>query len=404
MPLSRILLALCISLHFGAYLNAKQPLAESFLLNGNAKAGSIALAERLKEHPDDSQARFGLGVIQFFGAVENLGQSFYRYGLRDVSNSVGNMIPLLRLPVPQNPNPETLTYEDSRRILQSFVDELNVADQTLAKLDDPDVKLPLHITEIKLDFIGNGSEPVMLQTILISMRATRESRELFVVFDRADATWLRGYCHLLSAMCEFVLAHDGQEIFDATAQLFFQKVKSPFPFLQEGRRVFDFVGQFDVADAIAFIHLIRMPVKEPERMKVALQHLELVLEYSGEMWQLTMAETDNDHEWIPNPKQQGELGLGVSQAMIDSWLMATKEGTEVLQGKRLIPFWRGNEKRGVNLRRVFTEPTPFDLVLWIQGTAAAPYLETGDTTRPEVWTRLQQVFRGELIVFALWFN
>ena len=404
MSLPRIILALWCSMLFSVQVSADVPLAEQFLLDGKTKAGAIALADRLSEHPDDNQARFGLGVVQFVGAVDRLGQNFYQYGLRDVSNSLGNMIPLLRLPVPQNPNPETLTYEDSRRILQAFIDDLAIADATLAKVDDSLVKLPLHVTGIKLDFVGNGSDPVALQTILKSMRAVRDDRDLFVVFDRADVTWLRGYCHLLSGICEFVLAHDGQEIFDSTAQLFFQKVKSPYPYLQEGRRVFDWAGQFDIADAIAFIHLIRMPVKEPERMKAALKHLETVLEYSGEMWRFALAETDNDHEWIPNPKQQGELGLSVSQAMIDSWLLAAKEGTEVLQGKRLIPFWRGNGDRGVNLHRVFTEPTSFDLVLWIQGTAAAPYLEQGDMTRPEVWARMQQVFQGNFIVFALWFN
>jgi hypothetical protein len=404
MSLPRISIALLCSLLFVVHVRADVPLAESFLLDGKAKAGAKALADHLSKHPDDDEARFGLGVVQFINAVEGLGQNFYRYGLRDSSNSWGNFIPLLRLPVPQNPNPEILTYEDSRRILQSFLDDLALADVTLAKVDDPLVKLPLHVTKIKLNFAGEGANAVSLQTILQSLGAVRDDRELYVVFDRADATWLRGYCHLLSGICEFVLAHDGQEIFDSTAQLFFLKVKSPYPYLQEGRRVFNWADQFDVADAIAFIHLIRMPVKEPARMKAALEHLETVFEYSGEMWRLVLDETDNDHEWIPSPKQQGELGLSVTQEMIDSWLLATTEATEVFQGKRLIPFWRGSDNRGVNLKRVFTEPTSFDLILWIQGTAAAPYLERGEFTRPEVWNRMQDVFRGNLIVFALWFN
>jgi hypothetical protein len=404
MSILRLFSALFFSSFFSLQLIAEAPLAEPFLLDGKTLAGINALNNRLTEDPDDDQARFGLGVLQFVGAVEGLGQKFHKYGLRDVSNSWGNIIPLLRLPVPENPTPETLTYEDSRRILQSFIDDLAVADATLAKIDDLNVKLPLHVTGMKLNFAGDGIDPIPLQTILRSMRAVGDDRDLFIAFDRADATWLRGYCHLLSGICEFVLAHDGQEIFDSTAHLFFKKVRSPYPFLQEGRQVFGWEGQFDIADAIAFIHLIRMPVKEPKRMQAALKHWETVLEYSGEMWQLVLAETDNDHEWIPNPKQKGELGLDVDQAMIDSWLLAAKEGMEVLRGKRLVPFWRGNDKRGVNLHRVFTEPTSFDLVLWIQGTAAAPYLEEGDMTRPEVWNRMQQVFRGNFIVFALWFN
>jgi hypothetical protein len=146
MSMPQIVGALFCSILFSALVKAEAPLAEQFLLDGQSKLGAIALADRLSEHPDDSEAKFGLGVIQFVGAVERLGQSFFRYGLRDVSNSIGSMIPLLRLPVPENPEPEVLSYEDSRRILQTFIDDLANAEATLAKVNDPLVKLPLHVT------------------------------------------------------------------------------------------------------------------------------------------------------------------------------------------------------------------------------------------------------------------
>ncbi|MHB2020064.1 MAG: hypothetical protein ACYCW6_24265 [Candidatus Xenobia bacterium] len=69
-----------------------------------------------------------------------------------------------------------------------------------------------------------------------------------------------------------------------------------------------------------------------------------------------------------------------------------------------LAFWRDGETRGVNLRRVFTEPTTLDAVLWLQGTAATPYLENGPMTRPEVWQRLVRVFQGNFPGFAIWFN
>jgi hypothetical protein len=37
-------------------------------------------------------------------------------------------------------------------------------------------------------------------------------------------------------------------------------------------------------------------------------------------------------------------------------------------------------------------------------TAAAPYLEEGPFTTPDVWRRLGTVFGGEFIGFPLWFN
>ena len=116
------------------------------------------------------------------------------------------------------------------------------------------------------------------------------------------------------------------------------------------------------------------------------------------------AETDDDHEWIPNPRQKGVLGVPVRQEMIDGWMRFLDESEDLLAGKKLVPFWRGAETRGVNLRKVFTDPRPFDSVLWIQGIGATPYLEDGPMTNPEVWGRLQRVFGGEFFGFAIWFN
>jgi hypothetical protein len=90
--------------------------------------------------------------------------------------------------------------------------------------------------------------------------------------------------------------------------------------------------------------------------------------------------------------------------MVKGWLDFLDEAETILAGKKLVPFWRDAGGKGVNLRRVFTEPREMDLIFWVQGTAAAPYLEDGPITQPEVWTRLLRVFRGEFIGFAIWFN
>jgi hypothetical protein len=80
------------------------------------------------------------------------------------------------------------------------------------------------------------------------------------------------------------------------------------------------------------------------------------------------------------------------------------ESDDLLAGKRLAPFWRSKDKRGINIRRVFTEPTRLDLVLWVQGTAATRYLEEGELTRQEVWAGIGRAFGGDFLGFALWFN
>ncbi len=75
--------------------------------------------------------------------------------------------------------------------------------------------------------------------------------------------------------------------------------------------------------------------------------------------------------------------------MTGGWQEFLGEAERILAGKKLLPFWRGDAKRGINLRRVFTEPRTLDLVLWIQGTAALPYLEAGEISTPEVWAPLR---------------
>jgi hypothetical protein len=234
-----------------------------------------------------------------------------------------------------------------------------------------------------------------------------QAEEFLITFDRGDVAWLRGYCHLLMAFGEFYLAHDGKELFDRTAHLFFARPETPFAFLRGGQAAGEGrpdVGQ--IADLIAAIHLLRLPVSEPKRMGAALDHLRAMLALSRESWKFYMAEDDDDHEWIPNPKQAGVIpGVKITEEMVKGWTVTfLDEADELLAGRKLAPFWRDGGGRGVNLRRVFTEPREFDLVLWVQGTAAVPYLEAGEVTTPEVWQRLQRIFRGEFLGFAIWFN
>ncbi len=126
---------------------------------------------------------------------------------------------------------------------------------------------------------------------------------------------------------------------------------------------------------------------------------------SRESWKFILAETDDDHEWVPSPKQHTVMpGGAVTVAMVKGWMDFLDEAQAILKGEKLIPFWRRRDDRGVNLRRVFTEPRMFDLVLWVHGTAAAPYLEKGPKTQPETWRRLQTIFQGQFIGFAFWFN
>jgi hypothetical protein len=63
----------------------------------------------------------------------------------------------------------------------------------------------------------------------------------------------------------------------------------------------------------------------------------------------------------------------------------------------------------VNLRRVFNEPRRLDAIEWVQGTAAAPYVEKRPLTKladPRTGDRLNNAFGGRfnILCFDFWFN
>ncbi len=391
-------------------------MVEPYLLSGQLERAEHDLSTHLTLHDQDDQARFGLAVAQFLGGVQRLAQSLHKHGLRSgMGQAMG--IPILRLPVEPNEDPKRISYDDFRAMLQAWVDDLVGAEATLSKITAKDVCLPLPFGRVRLDLDGDGvaAEHETLWRLYDHLNGgiarhqdgqamAQQAQAFMIAFDRGDVHWLRGYCHLLAALGEVVLAHDGREIFERTAHLFFPNVHSPFEFLVGGQNVFA-MGDTDIADVIALIHLIRLPVIEPQRMTKALQHLRFVADQSIESWRHIVAEKDDYHEWIPGPEQSGVIpNVAVTQAMIDGWHEFLKEFESLLAGETLIPFWRGDGTKGVNLRRVFVQPATFDLVLWIQGTGAAPYLEKGRLTDRDLWRRLGEIFGGQFIGFAIWFN
>src|SRR5437763_16655685 len=90
------------ALVFAALPARAEPLAAKYLYDGKLAEGARALEKHLADKSYDDEARFGLGVIQFFHGFEKLGTGLYRYGLRTSSN-----FPLMPRPLrdffPENP-------------------------------------------------------------------------------------------------------------------------------------------------------------------------------------------------------------------------------------------------------------------------------------------------------------
>lgn len=382
---------------------------ERLLLSGNMDKATRELNRLANVYPQDANVRLALGVSQVLLGVENLGQSLYRYGLKPQGLLGLARLPFVRLPVPNNPQPEPLANSQFRRIVERFERDLDRAEQTLAKIDSPDVRLPLHAGLVRLDL--NGDDRASLEEGLWKLlaattgtRINQATAEGFVVtLDQADVHWLRGYCHALQALCDMFLAYDTQELHDLTAHMFFPKAKVRYDFLQHPTGN---AWQDNFVDLIAFVHLLRLPVIQPDRMPAAREHLLEVIRQSRLSWKAIAAETDDDHEWIPGAHQKNAAApfFRISDSTIQRWGQVLDETERILNGERLLPFWRGKTRQGVNLRRVFEEPRTFDLVLWFQGSGAGPYLEDGEITSRQFWRETNQVFGGRLWWFSVWVN
>ena len=383
------------------------------LTTGKLAETERALMAELAAKPDDG-ARMTLGMTKFLRAIEDYGRTMRRFGLNNRASVLGST-PFFRIPVPAHPNPVAVRADDLRAMFDKLVKDLDAAEAALAPINESNWKVVVRVEEIKLDFADPGETPAhvslgeLLSIVGFAPRNDRGERAkgVVVAFDKSDAMWLRGYCRLLQGLAEVVLAYDARELFDHSAHIAFPKPVGKYPFLkgvEAGQNQPDMI-----VDAIAFIHMLRVPLKEPARLKSAHGHLLEMFVNSGKMWDEILSETDSDREWIPSPKQQGAIpGIRVTQEMVTTWREFVGEAKDLLEGKRLAPFWRdfGDAQgvRGVNIKRVFLEPGPFDLVLWIQGTGAVPYLEKGVTTRPDTWNRFSQVFQGQFMTFFVWWN
>jgi len=382
---------------------------DRYLSSASVAEGVKALSAEVEAHPDDAEQRLALGFLQFTAAIEKLGQSWYRYGLRSRSDFARAM-PFLRIPVPNNPEPEPIAYEDGRAVFERMLADFERAEATLAAIGESEVVLDIHPGRGYLDFNGDGEaqEDEALWRILAAVNRrsgldAETAAQFRIRLDSADVHWLRGYTHLLSALLEFYLSHDGKRLFDHTAHLYFERPDTPYPFLADLQVD---GGMTSMAfDAIALIHLIDLPVVEPDRRSSAVAHLEAVIEQSRQSWRTIRAETDDEREWVPGPDQTGVIpGADVTEAMVEQWLAFLDEAESILAGDTLVPFWRGQQQIGINLRRALLQSEQFDLVLWAQGTGAAPFFEDGPITEAAFWRELRSAFNGRFLGFALWFN
>lgn len=408
---SAFILLLPLSSSFAAAPDAANALFEARTV---AERNS-ALAALEAAAPTDSASAYAAGAGEFFAALEILASGLHRHGFESPQSF---MLPLMRLPVPENPNPEPLTYEQFRAILVAFRDRLEKSAATLGSVPaDADIGMEIDLAHVgvDLDEDGNITPQESLAAIMAALSNNSgdapDATPLIFRFDRADGFWLQGYAEFLMAQADFWLAHDFRNMFDGSFHMLFPRAKLPLQDIlvppDGGMGGGILTSEWRLADFISLVHLINWPVVEPERRQAARRHLLEMIRLSREDWKSIRAETDNDREWLPGPQQKGTnrlTGLEVGEEQVQAWLATLTMAEDLLEGRTLLPHFRITGK-GINMKRFFDEPKTFDLVLSITGPAVAPYLESGKILTSEEFNQIQRQFGGSgFLTFALWFN
>lgn len=365
----------------------------------------------------DARTRFAHALASFFHSGERAAQRLYDYGAGQPIRSGSIMMFRGLMQAGHNPEPKPVSAEDVRDIGRQWLTDLRRVDQLFDAVPEGDWKLRLDMARIPIDFNGDGvaspgEAPARAYSILFrgGVNIPQDQQSFVLGLDATDLLWLRAYNDVLMAVADIMLAYDNQEMFDRCGHLFFPKPESPYPFLQQ-RRPFDPMGMdIDVGDILAFVGSLdfTMAGDGQQRMAIARRHLLQAIEHSREMWKSARAETDDDREWLPAPHQTPAMdGVEIGEPQVRMWLDLLDEAEAVLNGEKLLRFWRGDGSQGIDVRKFFDEPRDFDVFYWIQGSAAAPYLvPIGDrpVTRDELWSDMEDTFGNDLFRSLFYIN
>lgn len=369
-------------------------------------AGLAPVEARLAALPEPTaEELFALAGVRFLLGVEGALQLRWQTGVR----SDWSELPLLRLPIPENPNARAFQPADILTLLTGVQTRMDSAREALARLDGQEVALEIRMADLWFDINGNGArdpgEEVGAVTGMTLAGAGRGGMvavpDPVIRFDTADQHWLTAYTHFLSAFVTLALAYDPapavERVLGSAVAMKELWGDTPPP------NALDMIFGRQVDRAAMLLHgLAQEP--DPELTRAARQHLLGMIRENRRFWAGVEAETDNDREWIPNDRQTSGLGLRMPPGTGARWQAVLADAEAVLEGRLLVPHWRYGAEAGINLQRLFDEPVPVDLVTWVQGEGLLSFAEKGPRASLESWRDFENLVRGDAALFAVMFN
>lgn len=355
----------------------------------------------------NNAGRFSLAVLQALNGLQGFSASLNKLGLHP--EFIRSGLPFLRAVAPnrQSIPKEPATPEKVASAFKNFRASLRQANSTLVQMSADEFGVEINLSQARLDLDGDGiaQEPLAhsLGRVLgiDGQPQPGEDKEVVVRFDSADAIWLEAYTHFLSGMLDLLLAYDWRPVWDQCAHLVFVHPE-PAP------RIAPFSGELRGfarwVDLIAAVHDMRLELVDKEGPRNARDQFRAMIAGSRVCWQRILAESDNDREWLPSPKQNGPAGIRITQAQVDGWQRVLDELEAIATGQKLLPHWRIKSGMGINIEKLIVTPPRLDLVLLIQGSSLLPYLQDGPVSNRETWRNLMQPFGPGFARFAIWSN
>ncbi|KRA99154.1 hypothetical protein ASD83_01065 [Devosia sp. Root685] len=392
--------------------------------------GDLATRSTAACEAGEGDACFALGLDGLISAYEILAEGLYRHGVVTPNSPALAMVlgvSLDEIMAPLNPNPEPLTYEQFRDLLDSFSKSLDIAAGHMQQAGEG-TPFVIHIDPLKvrIDLDGNGEAGAgeTLGALLGDLgglidipapdapppgknksKGTEPAQNTIIGFDNSDAIWFAGYANITATPIEITLAHDFSAFFSAYFHRIFPKADLPMQDFSRGQGTVMMDADSDtfIADIVAAIHTADFPVVDRPRLAAVLARLSAITALSRQNWEMILAETDDDRELLPSPTQTSLVpDQPITEDTVKAWFATLDQLDRIIDGELLLPHWRFS--KGFNLKTYFETATETDLVMLFTGHAALPYLSDGPIADAAAFAELNRVMGDEWPMFALWFN
>ena len=352
-----------------------------------------------------SEDLFALAGIRFLSGVETALQLRWQTGMR----ADWSELPILRLPIPENPTARPFQPADFITLLTTLDTQMQASRAALTQLGDKPFALDIAMSDLWFDINMNGTRDAgedVTSVAGITLEGAGRITTVDVIdpivrFDTADAAWLSAYTNFLSGFVNVALAYDPapaiQRVLDSSDAIYALWGTTP------PTNALDMMFGRQVDRIAMVLHALAQTPDATLTRKAHAQFLAMIAE-NRRFWALVGQETDNDHEWVPNDRQTSALGIIMPPGTAERWQAVLADGEKLLTGELLIPHWRYGAEAGINLKKLFENPVPIDLITFTQGEGLLPFAEKGPRASPFAWNEFSRIVEGDAMLFALFLN